>query len=136
MRSEPRQTFKLEFFAKIVNGFQLLSTLSKASILDVLMDSECTSETLTWRGTVVAITSAQVHSTELKIRFREGSNFARSVSGIYDSTNHFGFSKVSCRLSVSTKIGLHQLRFPEYFVKHFRLYFLQNTCGQLFLSLL
>ena len=33
--SEPCQTFKMELFAKIVNGFQTLTVFAKSSILDV-----------------------------------------------------------------------------------------------------
>ena len=33
--SEPSQTSKMEFFAKIVNGFQLLTISAKRSIVDV-----------------------------------------------------------------------------------------------------
>ena len=32
--SEPYQTFKVVFFRKRVNGFQLLTTIAKTSILD------------------------------------------------------------------------------------------------------
>ena len=35
------QTYKIKFFAKIVNGFQLLNIFAKSSILGVWLDSEC-----------------------------------------------------------------------------------------------
>ena len=41
---EAYQTYKMEFFTKIVNGFQLLTVFGKSFILDVLMDSEYTLE--------------------------------------------------------------------------------------------
>ena len=37
---EPYQISKKEFFAKIVDSFQLLITLTKCALLDVLQDSE------------------------------------------------------------------------------------------------
>ena len=37
--SEPIRTFKMELFAKIDNGFQLLTSAVKNSILDVTLDS-------------------------------------------------------------------------------------------------
>ena len=41
--SEPRQTSKIEHFAKIVYGFEPLTFLSESSILDVWLGSECAS---------------------------------------------------------------------------------------------
>ena len=42
---EPCQTFKLEVFAKIVNGFSFLSIFGKSSIFYVWQDSEFASTT-------------------------------------------------------------------------------------------
>ena len=42
--SEPCQTSKKEFYAKIVNGFLFLSIFPKSSVTDVWQDSEFTSE--------------------------------------------------------------------------------------------
>ena len=42
--SEPCQTFKTFFFAKIVKSFQSLSIFTKSSILEVFQSSEYTSE--------------------------------------------------------------------------------------------
>ena len=41
--SELCQTYKMELFAKIVNGFQLLTIFAKNAILDVLQGFECAS---------------------------------------------------------------------------------------------
>ena len=38
--SEPSRTSKMELFAKIVNGFQLLTIFAKNSISEVCVDSE------------------------------------------------------------------------------------------------
>lgn len=38
---EPSQTSKIKFFAKIVNGFQLITVFPKTSILDIWLRSEC-----------------------------------------------------------------------------------------------
>ena len=43
--SGPRQTSRMELFAKIVEGFQPLTIFAKSSILDVLLDCEDASET-------------------------------------------------------------------------------------------
>ena len=42
--SEPSQTYKMERFAKIVNGFQPLPIFAKPSILEVWQGSEYTSD--------------------------------------------------------------------------------------------
>ena len=42
--SEPCQTSKMEGFTKIVNGFSVLTISAKCFTLDVLQDSEFTSE--------------------------------------------------------------------------------------------
>ena len=39
--SEPNQSSKIELFAKIVNGFQILTIFVKRSILEVLLSFEC-----------------------------------------------------------------------------------------------
>ena len=44
VHSEPNQKSKMELFAKIVNGWKLLPTFTKRSILDVSLDSDCTAE--------------------------------------------------------------------------------------------
>ena len=38
--SEPYQQYKMERFAKIINGFQLLTIFAKQSLLDVWQGSE------------------------------------------------------------------------------------------------
>ena len=42
--AEPCQTFKMEIFANIVNGFLFLFIFAKSAILDVWQDSEFASE--------------------------------------------------------------------------------------------
>ena len=41
--SKPSQTSKMDFFAKIVNGFHLLTNFVKSFILNVWLGSECAS---------------------------------------------------------------------------------------------
>ena len=42
--SEPSQTSKMKFFAKIANGFQLLTIFAKIFILDAWLGSEYASQ--------------------------------------------------------------------------------------------
>ena len=74
---ELSQTSKMELFAKIVNGLNLLIIFVKSSILVVRLCSEYASEfsykqSLYWRGTnILLVTACVVHSESLKLPMKQ-----------------------------------------------------------------
>ena len=70
--SEPRRKFKIEGFAKLINGFYPLLICPKGSILDVWQGSEYVSEQRKWnkietRMNMVLLTLNLPEKLELKL---------------------------------------------------------------------
>ena len=64
-----------------------------------------------WRRGVVAITTGQLHSTNLELRFCAGSNLARDMSEIRDGEDLWQCSRMEIRLKACRQSTIPQKQF-------------------------